>query len=311
MPKKHIFVIFFLGLIVGLILSPLSNKKPQDVIISPLVQESRADPTPSKTPANPLSPSAFLSIQDKTPKDFTFNLNQPLTENSPPSKILGVSSASGQKTVAVLGDSMVDTMGKGLPYLRAALAKYYPNIEFNLLNYGVGGTNIEYGLSRLTHDYEYLGEKIPSLVSQNPDFVIVESFAYNHWSDQQPDLDRHWLALGQIMTILKEQTKAKILILATIAPNDTYYGDGIGITPWTPQEKKQRCNTIRSALENAIHFATSEGYSLIDAYNPSKSSNQEGKREYISYGDNLHPSIKGNEFLARLITEKIFKLNLI
>jgi hypothetical protein len=308
MYKKHALLIFLFGLIIGLCLSPFATQRPQEIIISPVVDNSLAQLN-SKNPKSQIFKTQFLAIEDKTPKQFF--LEEPNPSPKVQGEILGVKTISGKKTIAVLGDSMVDTMGKYLPYLNTELKKYYQNIDFFMLNYGVGGTNIEYGLYRLNHEYEYLGEKIPSLVSQNPDIIIVESFAYNHWSDQKSDLDRHWLALGNIITTLKEQTKAKILILSTIAPNDTYYGDGIGITPWTPQEKKQRCDTIRSALENTINFANSQGYPLIDAYHPSKAPNGEGKREYISYGDNLHPSIKGNEFIARLLAQKIFQLNLI
>ncbi len=304
-----------MGIIIGLGLSPLATQKPQDILISPLVENSLAQPKsdhikPKKTFSDMLSPVKFLSIQDKTPKDFSLKKEEPQKPKIQ-GEILGTKTVFGQKTIAVLGDSMVDTMGRGLPYLRIQLKKYYPNIEFNLLNYGAAGTNIEYGLHRLSHDYDYLGEHLPSLLSQNPDIVVVESFAYNPWSSQKHDLDRHWLTLASIITTLKERSNAKIITLATIAPNDIYFGDGIGQTPWTLEEKKQKCDTIRAYLENTINFAQSQGYPLVDAYHPSKSASGEGKREYISYGDNLHPSVKGNQLLARLIAKKIFQLGLI
>ena len=59
-------------------------------------------------------------------------------------------------TIAVLGDSMVDTLGPGVPHLKSALKSVFPRTSFTIYNYGVGGTNIDYGLARLTSDYLYL-----------------------------------------------------------------------------------------------------------------------------------------------------------
>jgi hypothetical protein len=82
-------------------------------------------------------------------------------------------------TIAFLGDSMIDTLGPGIPHLGMLLKKQFPKTTFTLLNFGVGGENIDSGINRITHDYTYLGVSHPSLVSQKPDIVVVESFGYN------------------------------------------------------------------------------------------------------------------------------------
>ena len=82
-------------------------------------------------------------------------------------------------TIAFLGDSMIDTMGPDLPAVKHRLENMYRSTTFTLLNYGAGGTNIEYGIERITSGYTYLGNTIPSLASTHPDIVVVESFGYN------------------------------------------------------------------------------------------------------------------------------------
>src|SRR3989344_2819547 len=73
--------------------------------------------------------------------------------------------------VALLGDSMIDTLGPDVPHLKRKLTNLFPGTTFTMLNYGVGATNIDASLSRMTDSYTYLGQTIPSLVSQSPDIV--------------------------------------------------------------------------------------------------------------------------------------------
>lgn len=56
--------------------------------------------------------------------------------------------------VVMTGDSMTQTFGEGAPIMADALAKAWPDKEFDVINQGVGGTRVGYGLWRLTHEYE-------------------------------------------------------------------------------------------------------------------------------------------------------------
>jgi len=213
----------------------------------------------------------------------------------------------GSLTIAVLGDSMVDTMGPGLPYLDRALKRYYPNYNFNLLNYGAGGTNIEYGISRLTSTYSYLGKSVPALVSTHPDIVIAESFGYNPWGGEKADLDKHWLAMAKIVDILKAQTQAKILFLSTIAPNKANFGAGPAGVNWDKSQAWQHAEKINKYLENTVRFAASQNLPVVNAYHPSLA-NGDGNLSYINPGDHIHPNVAGCEFIAGLVAQKINNL---
>ena len=45
-------------------------------------------------------------------------------------------------TIAIIGDSMEDTMGPYADYFEHAIKKKYPNTKFNILNYGKGSQTV-------------------------------------------------------------------------------------------------------------------------------------------------------------------------
>ncbi|OGG01507.1 hypothetical protein A2Z33_00525 [Candidatus Gottesmanbacteria bacterium RBG_16_52_11] len=229
--------------------------------------------------------------------------------------LLATASAVPSKTaytIAVLGDSMVDTLGVGIPHLYSKLKSAYPKQTFTLLNYGVGASNIEYGIKRLREDYEYLGIHIPSLLSQLPDIVIIESFAYNPLALDRDMRTDHWAALGTLTGIIsRELPNTRIMIAATIAPNDTVFGDGVPGTDYSPEEKQKRVKIIKEYLENAAAFARAAGLPLADAYHRSLDSKGNGKLAYINAGDHIHYSESGKALLADTIVSTINEYNLL
>jgi len=214
-------------------------------------------------------------------------------------------------TIAVLGDSMIDTLKPNIPQLATALKKHYPNQFFNILNYGYGASNIEHGLFCLNNDHQYLGKNIPSLISQNPDLIVVESFAYNNFGNSQQGIDRHWLGLGAITNMIKKKSpNTRILLATTIAPNSIIFGNGIPDINWTSLEKIEKTNTIKLYLQNTINFATSQNFPLTNAYTPSLINGQ-GNLDFISKSDSLHPSTAGAQFFCDILARSIFDNKLI
>lgn len=209
-------------------------------------------------------------------------------------------------TIALLGDSMIDTLGPDVPALKSKLSSPYPGISFQLLNYGVGGTNIDYGLERITNGYTYLGEQKPSLASQNPDIVVVESFGYNPYPSEAGSLERHWLALAKIADTIKANLPAtNIIIAATIAPDAKTFGDGAPGVSFSADDKRQRVDTIKKYLDNAVKFAQSQHLPLADAFHASLGSDGNGREVYINQGDHIHYSDAGRALMAQKIADAI------
>ncbi len=283
-----------------------------EAIISPL-------PDTTTVPSPPKPKVSFAQLV--SPLATTGQVLGEATAAAIPTPLPAVVPPSGTKegitrkkniTIAVLGDSMVDTLGPGVPHLQSKLAAVFPATHFNILNYGVGATNAEYGLERLTHDYAYLGNNIASLVSQHPDIVVVESFGYNPFSQAEGALDRHWLTLAKIIDVLKGQIPGvKIIIAATIAPNAKVFGDGAAGLSFGPIDKWQHVDVIKKYLDSTIRFAQSQHLPLADAFHPSLQADGNGNLAYINPGDHIHPSDAGRELFAQKVTEAIISNHLL
>ncbi len=227
-------------------------------------------------------------------------------------QVLGSTAGKPKRTltVAVLGDSMIDVLQPDLPQLRSALDDDFPETEFDLFNFGVGASDLEYAVERLTNEYEYLGSKYPSVLSVEPDILVLESFAYNNFGYGQEGLDKQWLLIGDIITQTEKiSPDTKIILSATIAPNSTIYGKGIDGIHWNQAERLVRTEAVKDYLENIINFAGSQGYPIADAYAPSLDAYGEGKPVYINSKDNLHPSGPGGELYSRKVAEAISDLD--
>lgn len=209
-------------------------------------------------------------------------------------------------TIALLGDSMIDTLGPDVPDLKTQLNAFYPGTGFTLLNFGVGGTNIEYGLQRVSNSYAYLGKQFPSVIASHPDIVVVESFGYNPLPDPYNGLTNHWLDLAKIVDTLKSNLPGvKILIAATIAPNATQFGDGAAGLSFSTIDKWQHVDTIKKYLESTVKFAQGEHLPLADAFHPSLGLDGNGNLSYINAGDHIHTSSLGRIFFAKVVTQAI------
>lgn len=209
-------------------------------------------------------------------------------------------------TIAFLGDSMIDTLGADLALVRDELMRVYPNTSFRLLNYGVGGENIVSGLERVIKDTVYLGTFRPSLISQQPDVIVIESFAYNPFTFEIGALDQHWLSLAYLVDAIGANIPdSRIVIAATIAPNSKLFGNGAPGIAFSAADKLERTQTIKRYLENATRFAHSERLPLADAYHPSLDQEGDGKLLYINPGDHLHYSDLGRQLFARTVVGTI------
>jgi hypothetical protein len=208
-----------------------------------------------------------------------------------------------------LGDSMIDTLSNQI--CQTSLQKYFPTTKFNLLKYGYGSTNIESALKRLTETTTYLGQNNPSILSQNPDIILIESFAYNNFGNSQAGIDRQSQALEKLTNIIKEKSpNTKILLASTIAPNSVVFGNGIKNMHFSALEKVEKTNTIKLYLQNIINFAGKNKFALADAFHPSLFG-QNGSEILIDSVDHLHPSSLGSELFCDTAAKSILDNQLI
>ncbi len=277
-----------------------------EMVVSPLAGEVPAIAVPLDAPE--ISFGSLLPLDPTTP--VLGASDEPIPIPLPPPTPAPCPARKKSYRIAVIGDSMVDTLGPGVPHLAAMLKRRCPSVTFTILNYGVGGTNIDYGLYRLTNGYTYLGEEVPPLVSHQPDIVVVESFGYNPYPFDEGALDRHWTELATIVDTLRLHIPSvKLVLAATIAPNSEVFGDGA--LNWDEEGKSRKAAEIKRYIENALRFAQSERLPFADAYHPSLDRNGEGALVYINPGDRIHYSDAGRELFGRIVANTIMSAKLL
>ena len=210
--------------------------------------------------------------------------------------------AKNEFTIAVYGDSMVDTMGEGVDYLKASLEKKYPQIVFHLYNYGIGGENVQQGLDRFNSPFKYQLRNQPALPDIHPDIVIMGSFSYNPFNPY--DRNKHWITLSQLIEKTKKITRHPF-ILAEIAPLGKNFGKGPHGVNWPEEMTLVQSREITEQLENAVALGTALNVPVINVYAVTKSGTTTGASIYTNSDDGIHPSIEGHTFMAKLITEAI------
>lgn len=205
-------------------------------------------------------------------------------------------------SIAVFGDSMVDTMGERLEYLEHALKKIYPSTSFTLYNFGKGSENVEMGLNRFVSELHYQDRNYPLLAQIQPDIIIIGSFAYNPFTPH--DRDKHWLKLTELIKSA-QSISPSVYMLAEIAPLRKDFGKGPNGVNWDEQTNYEHSGRIIEQLENAVNLAKDLNIGLIDAFTPTHNSAKEGERKYVNPGDGIHPSAAGHEFMADLIAKTL------
>lgn len=227
------------------------------------------------------------------------------------SQILGISTTTttslppiggeGQiATIALIGDSMIQTLGDDVPSLNTALQKYYPRTKFNLLNFGRGATTLTFAKNHL-----------PTIISQQPDIIVLESFAYNNYGNTQAGFDQHWQDLESIISTINQQSPhTQVVLAATIAPDPIRFANGVKDLNLTSLGRLEKTTTIKLYLENLIKLAKNKNLPLANAYHPSLVNNS-ANPDFIDPTDHIHPSATGANFFASILAKTIFDHHLL
>lgn len=223
-----------------------------------------------------------------------------LTPTLTPTRSIVLKKAS--YTVAIFGDSMVDTMGEKLEYLQKILAHKYPQTKFNLYNYGIGGQNVEQGLGRFESSFANRERNFPPIPALVPDVLIIGSFAYNPFSTH--DRNKHYALLKELI-IKARATSLHVYLLAEIAPLETGFGKGKNGVNMPEDVALEQAKHIIEQLDDVINLSKAENIPLINVYYESKVNGSYGNPEFVNKDDGIHPSEAGHLFTARLIVESI------
>ncbi len=246
-----------------------------------------------------------VSVQDLASSNEVNPPPPPSPQDNPPTPTPTKKLSKSYYTIAVIGDSMEDTMGERLEYLEGALKRKYPDTTFFLYNYGVGSENVEEGLAHYNEDFKYKDRSFPSLSKIQADIVVVGSYAYNPFTPNSRD--RHWLGLTHLVQEIQKKKDADIYMLAEIAPLRKDFGKGPGGVNWDTDTSYTHSGWIVDQLENVIGLGKTLHVPVIDVYHKSLTDGpiKEGKHELVDTYDGIHPGVKGQEFMAEEIANSI------
>lgn len=206
-------------------------------------------------------------------------------------------------TIAFYGDSMIETMGTGLPYVHRLLTEKYPENDFVLYNYGIGAENMVEGMSRFSIPHSYKDREYEPITKLKADVIVLGSYSYNPLTPF--DKNESWMLLAEFINKAKS-TGAKVYLLAEQAPKKEGFATGVGGVNWPPEISDPHVEKIIQGLKNAVGLAEATEVSLINVYEESKISGSEyGNPEYVAAHDGIHYSEEGQEFTAQEIVESL------
>ena len=219
---------------------------------------------------------------------------------SPSSSILELPKDS--YTIALYGDSMIDTMGEKLEVLQKELYRSYPKTTFNLYNYGIGAQNIEAGVARFENSFSNKERAYPPITTIKADIIILGTFAYNPFVPQ--DLEKYKRELRRLIYKAKNES-LQVYLLAEIAPKKTGFGQGEYGVNWPQDQAYQQTILIIDQIKAAISIAATEGIPVINAYQESLLDDSFGNPIYVRGEDGIHPSFDGNMLMAKTIISSL------
>ncbi|EKD89803.1 MAG: hypothetical protein ACD_32C00145G0009 [uncultured bacterium] len=214
-------------------------------------------------------------------------------------------------TIALVGDSMTHTLSTADP-LRDALKSYYPEKEFGILNFGIGATSILTVPERLLTQTQREDEGLPAILDTKPDIILLESMGNNPLSELplSEGLKKQNETLDRIVKIIEEERPKTVLIfVGTIAPLKEKYA--LGIVDLTAEQRISWANERIAYIKNHIKYAQTHNISLINLFDISQTESGEGRAEFISQKDFIHPSQEGIEFIQKQIADFIFNQKII
>ena len=195
------------------------------------------------------------------------------------------------------GDSITDAgrdysdphnLGAGYPkYAAAEIKKAFPDREFEFLDLGISGNEVNHLLSRLEKDFIDIDADIISVLIGIND--VWHHAGEEHWMSNELFEEQY----RTLLTALKERTHAKIMIMEPFL---------------IPVEDKKR---FREDLAPKIEIIRKLAREFADVYLPTDgllASAFIGKEPTDFAADGVHPTPYGAEFIGKLYAQYVAPL---
>ncbi len=206
-------------------------------------------------------------------------------------------------TIIFVGDSMIDSLGENLDYLRKNLKDHYPYTTFGLFNYGYGSTNILSLKERLNSETTYRSKTNQAILERELDIIVIGSFGHNPLSElpikkglkiQEEVLD------DIVLQLVTEKPNTLIIFLAELAPSESSYA--MGVVDLSQKQRTLWVNERKAYIENHIGYAIKHNIPLINTYREGMVKG-DVNLDYINKDDYIHPSTAGVIFMGKTIAD--------
>lgn len=305
-PMLHIVVgimTVFAVLAGGTVLYATSNSKTQSITDAVVTSQEISPHTRTNNSDSSTNQAAILGATTASPSAELLPDTTATTAASLGTKNTATSSADSihksEYTVALIGDSMIDTLDSYLPKLAEQLKDKY-DANFKIYNYGVGAQNVEMGLARFSEPFNYKGREYPPLSELKPDILIIGSFAYNPFS--APDINKYWLTMASLAEH-SQATKARVYFLADIAPVKEKFG--VGSLDWNTDSRIAHSQKIVDQLNSFTALSKTLNIPLIDVYSLTQDNGPFGSGEYTDAHDGIHANEKGRTLVINQIVKDL------
>ncbi len=130
----------------------------------------------------------------------------------------------GNIKILVLGSTQVNQLQDGHGLI-AKLSKYYPNIKFEFINYSSDYSDINYALAKTNDTFINNNTLQSSVIFQEPDILLVDTFGYDQNLDEKTKLESHLQKLNNIINIVFSYNKSQNIFISNFAPNSSSYSN--------------------------------------------------------------------------------------
>ena len=252
-------------------------------------------------------------------KGYTYWQRLQPTPTPPPPKTLGIqvnpTPQESEYMIFLVGDSMTHALGPHGGEFNKYINELYKDTGKGILidNYAVGGSNILNLKKMISTHATYWDSSFSPLMARKFDIIIIESFGYNPLSQYpiKEGLKKHNEVLDEVLRDLRtSHPDAKIVFLATIAPNKEKYSSGVS-PDTTPEQRRLQAEERIAYIKNHIEYAKKNDIPLINVFELSLDDKGDGDLRYINPDDYIHPSFEGVRFIGKEIADYIWENRLL
>jgi lysophospholipase L1-like esterase len=186
---------------------------------------------------------------------------------------------------------MPDKNKRWLNVLRTRLAAAFPNMDFTVINSGVGGNSVREAMARFDKD----------VLTHDPDWVLLDVGANNN-SPQDParrvppdEVKRH---LEDFKTRIPPKTRVAVITTPPVIEEQHIYGRDPYFKPFGGLEAS--VELYRVLMKD---FAAENGFPLVDLAKELRRRMETDGKNCYTLTDGIHLTEAGNRLLADMVFE--------